>query len=368
MRSGELDSAMELLARASALPVSDRVAKKIVALESKVSDFRAMLAEFETSPVIDDGKLVEIKLRGAGRFVATIVETTRNSVTVRNESGIKVTLDRSSIESMVPLSVEQVKDLNRRSYKNYELSYERAPDDWLRWLKAFRFARKFELYPELYEIYDEARGKWSDLLRRVLDYKAYKLYRRAMYYFSRGRENSAVATAKEITKKYPESPYSVRAKELISVIETGEPVPVAATTPRRTPRPSRTPSATGARPTPRPTPRASKTPEPEATVQPDPPSRVLKPPKATNDALIEANEMYLKAKKLISAAFDKLDTDDYESAVENFDKAIELLRAARNTYDEQAVLNPRRTDIRDFIEQVNKLIYLANKSKPLGVW
>ena len=165
--------------------------------------------------------------------------------------------------------------------------------------------------------------------------------------------------------KYPTSRYVRPAEELVAIITTGEPLAVAS----REPEPSRTSR------TPRPTGTSGGSSTPKTSPKPTPSrqpvkerSRVVSPPKAVNDSIKKANAAYEKARRLINKAFEYLDKDEFEEAVKCFDNAVVLLRESLAVYEIELAKNPKNQNLEAFIEQVYKLIYLCNKSKPLGVW
>ena len=305
---------------------------------------------------------MKVKLRGAGTFWGVVESENPNEVVIQIVGGVRITLSRSEIESISPIGPQEYRNANRTTYaKLLAAAKRRDKESWLAWWKALKFARKFDLNPELWDTYSQMTARWNDLRRRTAEYNAYQLYRKALYYYTRGMENSAIKTAKRVIDEYEKTSYAPQAAELLSLMGIKPPA-VAAVHPRPSPGIHTSPKKTPAKRTP------ALSPQPRKTTPPPPENRVQKLPKATTEEIKNANTLYSRGKKAITDAFDALEDDDFKKAVELFNRAAALLKKARELYENALLRNPRRGDIESFIEQVNKLIYLAKKSKPIGVW
>lgn len=364
VESGDMKGALKLIEETISQPLPSFMSASATKLHKDVVNCIAMMDSTEVSPAMLGGKLVSLQLKGAGQFDGVVEKEDEKTITIRTSGGITVTFNRSEIERISPLTVEDFKRANRPTLeKLIEGAKRREDGGWLSWWKAFKYARKFDLHPELWKIYTEMDSRYKDLPEQLADYNAFQLYRRALSFFSRGMNNSAISTAKEIIANYGKSAYAADALELLVKLGAIQQPPKTERPPEPSPRPV---PSTSASPIRTPQPSSSPTASPSAT--PVPQSRVADPPKATNDALKNANEQYLKAKALVQKAFDSMDDDNYKKAIENFDAAIALLVEAQSVYESEYQADPRRGDIAEFIEQVNRLLYLCRKSKPLGVW
>jgi tetratricopeptide (TPR) repeat protein len=360
LEAGEVAEGLKLLDEATRLNLPPAVAQQVQQRATEGWEFMSVISDVPQSPVVSGGKSEKISLKSGGKLEGIIESEETDKITLKTLGGVTITIQKIEILKREPLSVVEFQTAQRATLAKLVESAERAGGtEWMPWWNAIRHAQTYDLYPEAWRLFTKTRGQMRGFTESVRDYNAFKLYRLALHYFGRSMNASAFRTANEILSRYPETRYAPQARELVEIILHGSVVPVAAleTTPTpTTPRPSAQPSATPP-PTPAPTP----------STAPADGGGPLSMPKADSEALAEANELYTKGTTLIRKAFDLMDADDYPKAIDCFKEAVEVLKRARDLYEAEFGARPDRTDIGDFIEQVNKLIYLANKSRPVGV-
>ncbi|MFA4985885.1 MAG: hypothetical protein WC712_04815 [Candidatus Brocadiia bacterium] len=355
---GKVEQGLAVIAKAAGLQVSGGTRKEIDDAQALIGGFDRVLRFFPVSPVISGGQLVSLKLKGGGTVEGVVEREDDIRLVVRNFGGVSVTVKKSDIAQRRVLSPGDFQNANRAVLtKMLDDARRYGTENWLSWLKAFKLARKYDLNPEQWKVYTEMCSRWVDNTTRVADYEAFQLYRRALAYYSKGLEKSAVSTAEELLRSYSGSSYASSARELLDRI-------------RGVTRPAATPEPNPTKPTPSRSdaPPPSATPTPAATSEPPVQNVVLSPPKASTQTLKDANEAYLAGEELIRKAFAAMEEDNYENAMRLFDEAIVMLEKARSLYEAELSVHPNRTDVEDFIEQVNKLLYLSRKSRPVGTW
>ncbi len=354
----EKGKAVDALSRLDALlsrPLPPFLLPKVKGMREHAAAFLTLQLSCERAAEGGEGETAVVKVRGGGSIEGKVQRKEDGSLVVVTAGGVRIELKPGEVEKVEPLSAEQWRARHRRTLENLTAAAKRAGvKSWLPWWKAFRFARRYDFNPEQWRLYREMASRFGDVIRRLKEYQARRLYRRALYFLSRGMERSAAKAAAELIRGYPDSSCAADAGELLERL--GKPNPLAqaerTATPGRTSSPSRTA-----------VPQGTPSPQPEQEEE-----RVMRPPPADTPALKEANALYSKARAYIERAFKALDGDDYKRAEKLFDKSIGMLEKARALYEQAAATSRNRRAIEAFIEQVNQLIYLCRKSKPLGVW
>mgnify|MGYP001809819271 CR=1 FL=1 len=217
IKKGQFREAALPLEKAKALAVSDAVTK---AADEQLAGVRFYLkVERETAVSVEAqaSNLFKFTLQNGNTIRAVLEKETPEELTIRKDKALTYSMQKNQVTARAAISAEQVQTEARMELDRRKETIERTP---MEFYKLAVFALQNNLKPEAAHWLQSAWKSDTELEKNILEYKAGRMLREALFYQGVGNPQEARRRFAALEKDFPSTRAAQKAKEILADAQT----------------------------------------------------------------------------------------------------------------------------------------------------